>query len=205
MTTKRIRLQLRVQLDQMDYSALTWYQDATKLIKKLYGKNWRLFVQILAATSPRQAVKRNWRQSAVIVRAYAERAKYPERLGDVLGDVMGTHMPNVIRALQGRLLSGPKVSRFAENLTGNLDVVTIDVWICKAYGIKPNKLSSALYDRLERKIIADAKKTNATPAGYQAVIWYAIRREHGLRVKSFLSVYRSIQCETPLFESMRKD
>lgn len=201
---KRIRLQLKVQLDRMDYSALTWYQDSTKLIKKLYGKNWRLFVRLLAATSPRQAVKRNWRQTAGLVKAYVERKEKPKRFGDLLADVMASHMPNVIRALQGRQLSGPKVSRFAENLMGNLDVVTIDVWICKAYGIEHKKLSAALYARLEKKIIADARRTKATPAGYQAVIWYAIRREHGLRVKSFLSVYRSIQCETPIFDSMRE-
>jgi len=200
----KIRLQLRVQLDRMDYSALNWYQDANKLIKKLYGRNWRLFVRLLAATSPRQAVKRNWRQTAGLVKAYVERGENPKRFGDLLADVMASHLPNVVRALQNKPLSGPKVSRFAENLLGNLDVVTIDVWICKAYGIDPKELTPTLYRRLEKKIIADAKRTKATPAGYQAVIWYAIRREQGLRVKSFLSVYRSIQCETPIFDCMRE-
>lgn len=52
-----MRLRLKVSLDRVDYSALTWYADATKLIQELYGDNWRLFVDVLAATSPRQQVK----------------------------------------------------------------------------------------------------------------------------------------------------
>lgn len=115
---------------------------------------------------------------------------------------MTSHLPNVIRALQRRPLSGLKVSRFAENLRGNLDAVTIDVWICKAYGIDHKALTPKLYARLERRIQCDARQANATPAGYQAVLWYAIRRHAGKRTKSFVSVYRSIFMETPCFAFM---
>ncbi len=201
----RPRLRLRVRPDEIDYSALTWYQDATKLIQQLYGEYWRLFVDVLAATSPRQSIKRNWRQTAEIVAAYIDRENKPNKFGDVLADVMTSYLPNVLRALAGRPLSGPKVSRFAENLRGNLDVVTIDVWICKAYGVEPKQLTPALYDKLEAKIIAEAKEANATPAGYQAVIWYTVRRLAGKRVRSFVSVYRSIFMETPYFSFMQDD
>ncbi len=205
MVKRKIRLCLKVQIDPSDYKALTWYSDATKLIQQLYGKHWQLFVDVLAATSPRQAVKRNWRQTVAIIAAYIDRANRPNRFADLLCGVMSSQLDNVIRALQGIPLSGPKVSRFAENLKGNLDTVTIDTWICRAYGIDSNKLSSSLYRRLERKIQTDAKKAGTTPADYQAVLWYAVRRQAFKRTKSFVSVYRSIFMETPCFAFMQEE
>lgn len=208
MATRRIRLQLRVELDRVDFGALTWYQDATKLIQQLYADDWRLFVDLLASTSPRRQVKANWRIADAILKSYRDREAKPKAFGDLLASpqVLPAHLNNVIRSLQRRPIQGQKVWRFAENLKGNLDVVTIDVWICRAYGVDhKTELTPAVYKRLEKRIASDAKRTNATPAGYQAVLWYAIRREHGLRAKSFVSVYRSIFCETPYFDFMQDD
>lgn len=203
---RKIRLQLKVELDKVDYSALNWYQDANKLIRQLYGKHWKLFCDILAATSPRKQVKANWRIADVIVRAYIDRANNPGKFGDLLGGnrILPAHRNNIVRALAGRKINGQKVWRFAENLKGDLNVVTIDVWLCRAYGIDDKLLTSSLYKRLEKRIQRDAKRCKVTPAGYQAVIWYAIRRLHGLRAKSFVSVYRSIFMETPYFAFMQE-
>ena len=199
---RNIRLQCRVRPDGDDYKAVNWYGDATMLIKQLYGDNWQLFVDLLAATSPRQSVKRNWRQSAAILAAYVDRDVKPKRFGDLLGDVMTSHLNNVVRALQGRPISGPKVSRFAENLKGNLDVVTIDTWICKAYGIDHKVLTTSVYGRLENRIATDAGRQGLDAANWQAVLWFAVRRLAGKRVRSFVSVYNSIFCETPYFAFM---
>ncbi len=201
----KIRLRLKCKPNEIDYSALTWYSDATRLIRDLYGDHWKLFVDLLAATSPRMAVKKNWRITAELMQAYMDRAAKPKAFGDLLGKLMPAHLMNVIRALQGRPIQGPKVSRFAQNLKGDLDVVTIDVWICKAYGIPHKALTPKIYNRLEKKIRQDAKACNATPAGYQAVLWYAIRRASGLRDRSFIQVYREIFCETPHFAFMMED
>ena len=198
----KMRLRLKVSPDKIDYSALKWYPDATRLIKQLYGEHWTLFVDILAATSPRVSVKKNWKMAVNILSAYIDRDKHPAKLGDILGRLMPAHLINTIRALQGRPIKGPKVSRFAENLKGNLDVVTIDMWICKAYGIDAERLTAKVYERLEQKIIKEAYKTNVKPANYQALIWYCVRRLDGKRTKSFVSVYRSIFMETPYFPFM---
>lgn len=203
--TDKIRLRLRVKPAEIDYSALTWYQDATRLIKDLYGENWTLFVDFLASTSPRMQVKRNWRLAASLMSAYLNRKERPDVWGDMLQNLMPAHLTNVLRALQGKPIQGPKVSRFAANLKGDLSAVTIDVWICQAYGIEHKQLTDKLYDRLEAKIQRDAKKANATPAGLQAVIWYAARRAEGLRARSFVSVYREIFCETPTFAFMTEN
>jgi len=201
--SKRIRLRLRVKPSEIDYSALTWYPDATKLIQDLYGDNWRLFVDLLASTSPRMHVKKNWRIAANLMSAYLNRTDRPDRFGDLLQSLMPTHLINVLRSIRGVPIHGPKVSRFAENLKGNLDAVTIDVWICQAYGIPHKSLTPKLYARLEKRIQTDAYRAHATPAGLQAVIWYAIRRASGLRDRSFASVYREIFCETPSFSFMK--
>jgi len=203
-TSDNIRLRCRVKPDVADRKALQWYTDAKNLIQELYGDNWRLFVDILASTSPRQSVKRNWRQSARLLQAYIDRKLNPDRFADLLAKCMPAHLTNVIRSLQGRPISGPKVSRFAENLKGNLDAVTIDTWILQAYGIPEKKLTARLYNRLEKRIQADAKRQGLKPANYQALLWYAIRRESGKNPKSFVSVYRSIFCETPCFAFMQE-
>ena len=203
--SKSIRLQCRIVPDGDDYTAVKWYPDATKLIRELYGDNWRLFIDLLAATSPRQSVKQNWRQTAAIIAAYVDRENRPDVFGNLLGDIMSTHLNNVVRSLAGRPINGQKVSRFSENLKGNLDVVTIDVWICKAYGITHKKLTTDVYNRLERKIQADAASRGIRPANWQAVLWQAVRRMAGKNTKSFVSVYNSIFCETPCFAFMQDD
>lgn len=205
MTKKR--LQLRITLDPSDNKALTWYPDAAKLIRELYGEFADLFCDILAATSPRQTVKKNWRMSVAILDAYKNRQMRPDKLLDVLTskDVLPAHLNNVIRALQRRPIKGPKVSRFAANLKGDLSAVTIDAWICKAYGIDRKELTPRLYNRLERKIQADAAERGISPANWQAVLWYAVRRLSGKNPKSFVSVYHSIFMETPCFEFMQEN
>lgn len=201
---RKSRLKLGFELDLSDYKALTWYSDTTKLIRELYGDHWQLFADLLAATSPRAQVKKNWRIADELLKAYTNREHKPAVFGDLLASsqIMASHLPNIIRALQRRPVSGPKVSRFAENIKGNLDVVTVDVWVCKAYGIEPRALTKMLYARLEKHIQKTAKQLDVLPANYQAVIWQGIRRMSGLRTKSFVSVYRSIFCETPYFAFM---
>lgn len=199
---KQIRLQLRITPDNIDFRAVSWYSDATKLIKEIYGENWRLFVKLLASTSPRQSVKKNWKLSDALLKAYLDRENKPSKWAKILSDLMPAHLTNVLRSIAGRPIKGPKVKRFAENLLGNLDVVTIDVWICKAYKLDQKRLTPNVYKRLASKIKADAEKIGIEPANYQAVLWYCIRRLNGKKVKSFLSVYRSIFCETPYFAFM---
>ena len=199
---RKIRLQCRVTPDNIDFKAVSWYSDATKLIRELYGDNWQLFCKFLASTSPRQSVKKNWKLSDALLKAYLRRDRDPEAWATILSDLMPAHLINVLRSIAGRPINGPKVSRFLANLLGDLSVVTIDVWICKAYNLDQKRLTPAVYKRLAAKIKLDAGRLGIMPADYQAVLWYCIRRLNGKNVKSFLSVYRSIFCETPYFAFM---
>lgn len=155
-----------------------WYANIRTYIVEHCGEDADLFCDILAATSPRQAVKKNWRIAQRIYNQFC--LCEPIDVGDLPRSIV----PNVYRALSGAKLSGPKVTRFAENLKGNLNVVTIDTWICKYYGI--TKLVNGDYELLEQRIIREAAEHNLKPAEYQAVIWQRARQAAGFSVKSYM-------------------
>jgi len=156
-----------------------------------FGPDSNIFIDILAATSPRLQVRANLRLALSIYKAYKEKRSVD--LADILGRLMPAHSVNVIRALQGKELSGDKVRRFAMNLKGDLSVVTIDMWICKAYGVSHKRLKPKQYARLEKKIQDEAKTVNLEPAQYQALIWYCVRRKGGYFTdQSFVKHYETL-------------
>ena len=182
-----------VQVDSMSmriYS--TWYRDARRHLVDLFGGDADLFANILAACSPRVTVRKNWR---LAVKAYGQ-----YRGHGCLYDHRGfipCHVQNIKRAFAGLPLSGDKVKRFAANLCGDLDVVTVDMWICGAYGLDPRDLTRAVYEALEVQIRRDAEAHGLPAAEYQAVLWHVVRQWHGRRDKSFPSV--SIERQGILF------
>lgn len=196
---------LSVKPEPIDYRAKSWYTDANVLIKSKYGENWKLFIGLLASTSPRVSVKKNWKLANAILSAYLNRDSKPEKFADILGRLMPAHLINVIRTLQGRPIKGPKVSRFFANLCGDLSVVTVDMWICKAYNIGQEKLTEKVYRTIECRMIQDAKRRGLNPASWQAILWYAVRRIAGKNPKSFVSVYRTLASETMLFDFMTEE
>lgn len=184
-------LRLWVQPHQLDYRSIHWYRDANKIIVREYGADTEFFCKLLAATSPRKQVKANWRLASDIYRKYKARSDNPAAFGDVLGGLMPAHAMNVIRTLQGKPLSGLKVNAFSKNLMGDLSVVTIDMWIIKAYGLKKS-LTELQYRRLSDKITKEALECGLLPAEYQALIWTAARREAGKSYKSFVAAWSDL-------------
>lgn len=172
-------MRLWVKPDLAEYVAINWYANANSVFYDAFGPDSNFFIDILSATSPRLRVKANLRLAVRVFKAYKYRGHNPRLLGDILGSLMPAHCNNVLRVLQGKPLQGPKVSRFAANLKGDLSVVTIDIWICRAYGIGEKRLTPLQYDRLEKKIQGEAYAENLKPAQYQALIWYAARRKGG--------------------------
>jgi len=184
-------LRLYVKPSEMDYDAINWYENANRLFLKAFGPDTDFFIDLLAATSPRKQVKANLRLALRVYRAFKEDRK--SDLADLIGEMMPAHAINVLRVFQGKPLSGEKVKRFAENLKGNLSPVTIDMWICKAYGLEHSKLTPLQYARLERKIQGEAIRANLKPAQYQALIWYSARRKGGyITDQSFVKHYETL-------------
>ncbi len=150
-----------------------WYESANQELRKLFGKDAKLFAALLAATSPCQQVKRNFRLAKI---AFDTR-DYPS---GILPCVAG----NIDRALKGQPLSGRKVRAFAQNLQGNLNVVTVDVWMYRYFGLKATDKN---YTRIERLVYFLAKRYELKPAELQAILWTAIRADSGKYPTSFAS------------------
>lgn len=91
---------------------------------------------------------------------------------------MDAHYHNIIRSLSHNftnskklVLSGQKVNAFYNNIIGNYNFVTIDVWILRYF--KHTKKTFNLtdyryYSRIIRKL---AEKMNLLPCELQAVLW----------------------------------
>ena len=191
-------LRLWVQPHELDYRSIHWYEDANKLIVREYGDDADFFCKLLAATSPRKQVKANWKMAAEVYRLYKNRSHNPKAFGDYLGTLMPAHLINVLRTFAGKPLSGLKVNAFYRNLAGDLSVVTIDMWIIKAYGLKKS-LTELQYKRLTDKITAEAEQCGLLPAQYQALIWTAARRESGKNYTSFVASWYDL-CEKTLWD-----
>jgi hypothetical protein len=91
---------------------------------------------------------------------------------------MPTYSRNVRRAalaVHGLAVpSGPKVSRFARNLAGDPDVVTVDRWAARGAGL-PEHGGARWYRSIEDGYRAAALAVGETPAQFQAILWVALR------------------------------
>ena len=156
-----------------------WYEISSKDIER-YSRRLELsadFVaDIVAILSPRIQVSRNARiahqfittdSTAGIMKNRIDAIDYYRRTGKVSQ-------------------SGQKVRNFSANLRGNFDLVTIDVWMSRAFGVdyegvnSPAK-SDAVYARMAGRITRLASRFGVSPASFQACIWSGIRKEHGVK------------------------
>lgn len=153
-----------------------WYQQAHKAIKELYPIDYPVFIAILSATSPRQSVDLNLRMTQDIFSAW-DKANRPLK-GRVFNKIcrisdLKARRLNVARALRGEDLSGYKVRAFKDNLSGNLDAVTIDTWMLTFAGLETNRFfeKKAANMAYQHRIKQAAKRLKWRPAEVQAAIW----------------------------------
>jgi hypothetical protein len=150
-----------------------WYKKCRAKIEQLYGNDADLFCNLLAACSPRRHVKTNWKMAVNI---------YKHR--DYTG-CMPCHFANIKRALAGKELSGRKVRAFAANLKGDLNKVTVDVWVARFFGF--DKVTDKIYSMVESIIRAAAAYEGLKPAEMQAQIWCEAMQAEGRTPISFLA------------------
>lgn len=175
-----------------------WYKECGDVIRKEFGRDANLFIDLLAATSPRKSVQANWRLAMRVYHVWQNQPlslrisntenwlRFRSFYDNLMQGTLPAHRPNIIRALQRKPLSGNKVRAFAANLKGDLNAVTIDVWICRYYGW-PDSMNDTEYEHRADFIRAEADMAGMCPAEYQAVIWYAAIRNAGKTPKSYLS------------------
>jgi hypothetical protein len=171
--------------------ARKWYQRSAKAFDAMteeapeYFKDGDKdkFLNLLAASSPRQSVAMNLRETLSTWKAYVDAGR-PE--GDALKSLLGenlapatTKVPNALKALNGEEMwpditknKNFKVPSFAKNLRGWLGAVTSDGWMSLFAGLDPREISSAhSYHPLSIATRAAAEELGWEPAEAQAAIW----------------------------------
>ena len=146
-----------------------WYSDSRKAVKLHYGTDWRLFCKLLAATSPNCALSGNL--------TLAQKAYDIVKRGDDISEArfVKAHRMQLTKILSGKPC-GQKVSAFYQNLIGNENAVTVDIWIARRYGLmKPKAISKRDYKYVADSIRMDADFAGVTPAQWQAMEWCKIR------------------------------
>jgi ParB-like chromosome segregation protein Spo0J len=172
-----------------------FYSDAAPAIRAHTDEPER-FAQLVAATSPRTSVQENVASASSIWNAFkrtgsvedAVRALPAKKSGDPR-QLMSSYGPNVRRALTTEtpqaldVLSGPKVQRFAQNLMGNEQPVTLDGWMAAIQGWSPLRLrgrslaaggkreAGPEYLAYSARVRQAAEKLGITPAEAQAAEW----------------------------------
>lgn len=129
---------------------------------------------VLAISSPRVHVSRNWALAVQWVRT---------------GQVTGC-LDMVRRNLQqyedtGRI-SGPKVGAYYRALTGDTEAVVLDIWMARLFNVDPLKLSTKqVREPLQDRVRRCARRLDWEPRQVQAALWAWSMNKHGHNVASY--------------------
>lgn len=132
-----------------------------------------LFIDLLAATSPRCSIIRNTFLTTQIFSFINDAILCKIKMQ------FEAHINNVCRALLGFDLSGQKVTSFQANLLGDTNAVTIDTWMMRVFGKSHDNPSAKEYEELAGLTRKVAKKYGVTPSAMQAALWVGIKALDG--------------------------
>lgn len=153
-------------------SGARWYDAAGELASELgasSGHGRERAAAVIAHLSPRTSWTRN------IAGAVAMLSGELSPVGQI-----GANVARARGALESSdplaTLRGPKTSRFARNILGDREAVTVDVWACRVAGVDETKLSrKGAYDAVESAYRLAARRAGVDPATMQAVTWVVAR------------------------------
>ena len=178
-------------------------------------EQFKRYTDFLAATSPREKVKQNVKRGSLF--HYLERQgepfahlRNPGKVGDPTQEIPAGYgslghetQRHLLKDLEGgghfSGLTRPKVSSFAENLSGNQWPITIDTHNIKALtgGKWSRSPTPAEYGYIENFEADIADKLGMTPAQFQASVWVGAGAETGVAdVRPFIDVFNDVVVET---------
>ncbi len=152
-----------VEYAHLGYASRNWYGEARFSIHaQCLARRWdsERFINILALTSPRVSVKKNWGLAAAYM---------------ATGSVKGM-LPNVIVSLrhyeETSEIKGRKTEAFARALRGDTTALVLDVWMARALGVEERKVTSkANMARALRLVKRVAAVLGLNVRDCQAAIW----------------------------------
>jgi hypothetical protein len=147
-----------------------WYDEAGELAIELaarHGYSVEQTASVIAALSPRTTWSRNV-AGAVLLLADDE----------ILPGLIGRNVETAREAQQLGFdaLNGPKTSRFARNIAGDRESVTVDVWAARVASLDEDLLGrKGAYDAIEHAYRLAARRRGVDPATMQATTWIVAR------------------------------
>ena len=162
--------------DEIIESGTNWYSEAESIVISLSeesGYSKEHVAAVIAHLSPRTTWKRNIEGAIALI------------LNGKKGNgIMSSNFNRALNALNSNdpiaTLNGPKTKRFALNILGDRNAVTVDVWAMRVAlsGIeyKDSDLGRVgVYDAIENAYRIAAKRFNVDASTMQAVTWVMIR------------------------------
>ncbi|MEU7570313.1 hypothetical protein [Micromonospora sp. NPDC049240] len=153
-----------------------WYADAgviTEALSAQTGYSREAVAAVIAHLSPRTRWARNIAGATALV------------YGQEPAGCIGMNVQRARRALMSPdplgTLNGPKVRRFAANILGDRDAVTVDVWAMRvACGDRFDDLELILgrvgvYEAVEHAYQVSARRIGCDPVTVQATTWIVVR------------------------------
>uniref|UniRef100_A0A6M3JDS5 Uncharacterized protein n=1 Tax=viral metagenome TaxID=1070528 RepID=A0A6M3JDS5_9ZZZZ len=148
---------------------IDWYADSREAIQVYYGEDWQLFCKLLAACSPNCSLPSNLTLAQKAYNLIKTEEELPK------AGFIKAHYSQVTKMLVGDK-PGRKVGNFYQNLIGNEQAITVDVWMARYYGLKrPKAISAKDYTYVEDCVRMDADYAGLTPAQFQAKTWCMVR------------------------------
>ena len=148
-----------------------WYRHTQGHIKKIFGPDTDLFIDLLAVTSPNASVKSNVSKALTAYRQFKNNEPFTRQLPVCL------NMLEIVRCNyftgQEKPFGGPKVQAFAKALKGDFSAVVVDTWILRAFDV-PNATPLQVR-KITAFITKKALKFAMHPAEVQAAIWCGIK------------------------------
>jgi hypothetical protein len=182
-----------------------WYDRHRDMVEAIYGsdREWGggpdLFYDILAALSPRNKVRRNLGMAMTAYNAQKEAAlsgnlEEFQHTKQTAPGAMPVHLMNLNRILQGEPLGGEKVPPFAENLKGDVNEVTIDMWMGMLFfgNAQPTPNQILKGKEVVREI---ALALGKTPRYIQGLLWEMVMRHWGKQDIDFKKAIESVLTE----------
>jgi len=169
-----------------------WYRNTRSSLINKFSSDYKIVAGLIASTSPRRDVQRNIRIAINIYKAYQNNPK--QLIDEMINnkqvfckkyELMNAHYNNVKRTLTHNYnkpltLSGNKVNAFYNNMIGNYDYVTIDIWMLRIFGLTKEAITSKKeYANLSNILSEIAKEQNLLPAELQAILWIKYKNEIG--------------------------
>jgi hypothetical protein len=150
-----------------------WYKNSNELIKSKYGNDYKLFIKLLAVTSPRNSVKTNTQYAVKVFQYIKDNKPIDFKIGLANKQISN----NINKVICNIKPSGVKVNAFIASLNLIDNSVCIDTWMLKAFNINRRAPTPKDIRVITHRIKTLASITGLKTYEVQACLWVYAKTE----------------------------